>query len=132
MYIILILFFFSLVGIILMIGKKLVLLRRNQLITENNFPIQIPSLQELGQVTRKNSKKYGFVLLVATIRFYVILINFLKRKYIVTKNSIIKHLPHKKAILPERKDSKFLKVISDYKHKIKRIKNKIEEEEKVQ
>ena len=132
MHIIVILFFLSLFGIILMISKKIILLRKNELITENSFSVQIPNLQEIGHLTVKNSRKYGYILLVKSVRSYVLSINFLKKEYIKIKNSTKKYIPHKKFKSIEKKDSKFLKVISDYKHKIKRIKEKIEEEERIQ
>ncbi len=132
MHIIIILFFLSLLGIIVMIGKKIVLLRNNKLTTENNFSIQIPNLQEIGHLTVKNSRKYGYILLVKSVRSYVLSVNFLKNKYLEIKKSTKKYIPNKKLKSIEKKDSKFLKVISDYKHKIKRIKDKIEEEEGIQ
>lgn len=133
MILILILFFVSLAGIILMIGKKLILERA---ILENmaieKTILDIPRLGKIKDISIKRIRKYSFVLLVITIRYYVKSSNFLKKqsKGMVEK---VKTKLIRKNNLSESNEkqevSGFLKMISDYKQKVKRIKKIIKEEE---
>jgi predicted tellurium resistance membrane protein TerC len=132
MAIILILLFLSLSGIIFMIGSKLILLKEGKAVTQENFPIQIPNPHELKHIVNKKSKKYGFIALVISIRLYVIASHFLKVQFkkfgaFLTKkmNKMLagKHPEEPKEV------SAFLQRMSDYKKKVKRIKDKIKEEE---
>ncbi|MFH1608612.1 MAG: hypothetical protein ABH951_01170 [Patescibacteria group bacterium] len=142
MAIILTLFFLSLSGIIYMIGNKLIILQKegNQVIIEKPV-IKIPDLQEFKHLFIKNSRKYGFILLVLIIRFSVISSHFIKRKskeigkILIEK---IKKITTKKRSEGEEKEveqkevSNFLRKMSDYKNKIKKIKDKIKEEEGIE
>ena len=88
------------------------------------------SYEEWKHATIKNIKKYSYVRLVGTIRFYVHALNFIKRQYetlkVKVKNIIAKK---KKNNVVKTEPSKFLKMISDYKHKIRKIRHQINEEE---
>jgi hypothetical protein len=129
MYFILTLFFASLLGIVFMISRKLVVLQDNQVLNKEEFFLKTQFLNEWKYLTAKNLKKHGYAGLVATIRFYVLSINFLKNKYQVIKIKI-KNIRGKKLNTEEKKEvSGFLKMISEYKHKIREIKHKIKEEE---
>ena len=129
MYFILILFFLSLFGIIFMIGRKLVVLQDTQVLNKEEFFLKTQFLNEWKYLTAKNLKKHGYVGLVATIRFYVLSINFLKNKYQAIKIKI-KNIRGKKLNTEEKREvSSFLKMISEYKHKIREIKHQIKEEE---
>lgn len=134
MQLVLILFFVSLAGIALMIGRKLILSKTGVTPTEDNFLFEIPDHQDVKHIAVKNIRKYGYIFLVSTIRLYVRTINYLRRKSgelyniihrIVTWNKFEKSESHKEV-------SKFLKMMSEYKHKISKIKHKIVEEEKNQ
>ena len=135
MSLILILFFVSLSGIIIMIGRKLVLLRNGQSFSEDSgngrVLFEVPYIREIRHVTIKNLKKYGHVSLVMTLRFYIRSNNFLKNKYEETKIRIRKMTKKGPdvSLQIEVEENKFLKMISDYKHKIREIKKKINEEE---
>lgn len=129
MYIILIIFFVSLIGISAMIGKKLILLKKGQIENTEKNLFEIPNLDQIKHVTVKNSKKYGYIILVEIMRFYIRFLKLLKLKYKEIKNVYNKYLPHKEINTQTKEVSKFLKMISDYKYKIKNIKDKIEEEE---
>jgi hypothetical protein len=132
----LILFFVSLAGITILIGKKLVLLKKAQnqniIIEENSF--KMPDIEEVRHVTTKHIRKFGYVALVITIRSYIRSSNFLKKTgkqvYEKAKDRFNKS---KDRFIGDSKDkrevSKFLKMISEYKHKINKIKHKIKEEE---
>ena len=130
----LILFFISLVGIIFMIGKKMIFLKNNQVIIEEGYTFGAPHVDEIKYVTVKKLKEYGYILVVTTIRFSMKSSKFIKNtsevvyrkikdKLLKSKNGIEEEVSDKKEV------SKFLKMVSEYKHKLNRIKHKIKEEE---
>ena len=132
MYFLLTLFLASLIGITIMIGRKLTLIKNGHIIEGYHPHPFIPDMHRIKYLLIKGVKKFLYTLLFVTIRSYFRLSNFIKNKYNETKIKIKEkfdksHLaPH----LPERQEvNKFLKVISDYKHKISEIKHKIKEEE---
>ena len=134
MYIILILFFASLIGIVAMIGRKLLLLQNQQIIIEEKNLIQLPDLREVRYVIIRKTREYGYITLVEIIRFSIRSSKLLKRKYGEAKN-IIKNIkrkynPQKKEESIKKEVSGFLKMISEYKQKVRKIKDKIKEEEK--
>ena len=129
MYLLLILFFGSLVGISFMIGRKFMVMQEGVVVHSSENLIR-DSYEEWKHATIKNIKKYSYVTLVGTIRFYVHAVNFTKRQYetleVKVKNIIQKK---KKNNVVSTEPSKFLKMISDYKHKIRKIRHQINEEE---
>ncbi|OGI79494.1 hypothetical protein A3F19_02135 [Candidatus Nomurabacteria bacterium RIFCSPHIGHO2_12_FULL_37_29] len=132
MSILLILFFTSFFGIIIMIGRKLVLLQNGQTLERKEISFKIPHLEKIKHLTVKNMKKYGHMSLVTTLRFYVRSMNLLKNKYEETKIKIKNFNTRKDSNgngAEKVEVSKFLKMISEYKHKIRAIKQKIHEEE---
>jgi len=129
MYILLILFFGSLVGIAVMIGRKLALLQNGQITGREETIFKVPSLEEWKYLTVKNAKKHGYAGLVATIRMYVLSVNFLKKKLEDLKIKV-KNMRGRKLNEEENREvSGFLKMISEYKQKIRDIKEKVKEEE---
>ena len=125
-----ILFFTSLVCIMIMIGRKLVLIRKGLVLSTEEVLFEVPHLEKIKHLTIKNIKKYEHISLVIILRFYIRLTNSLKYEYGEIKNKI-KNRSKEGHINSEKKEiSKFLKIISDYKHKIRAIKHKIHEEEK--
>src|SRR3989344_4394591 len=110
MSILLILFFISLFGIVLMIGRKLVLLKNGQVLSKGEILFEIPNLEKVRHFTVKNANKY-------------------EKTKIKIKNINIKNHPNGEST-EKVEASKFLKMISDYKYKIRELKNKIHEEEK--
>ena len=92
MYFFLILFFISLFGIILMIGRKLLLLPNNtsNKKIESILTSEFFSLENIKDVTIKNLKKYGFVILVITLRISIKSSHLIKKGYKGTKNKMIK------------------------------------------
>ena len=132
MSILLILFFTSFFGIIIMIGRKLVLLQNGQTLEREEVSFKIPHLEKIKHLTVKNMRKYGHMSLVTTLRFYVRSMNLLKNKYEETKIKIKNFNTRKDSNgngAEKVEVSKFLKMISEYKHKIRAIKQKIHEEE---
>lgn len=131
MYTLLILFFTSLVGIIVMIGRKLVLLQNGEtLVIQEEVLFEFPDFREWRQITTAHIKKYGRVSVVTTLRFYLRSTNLLKNKYAELKNKT-KNIGNKRSDNPLKKAevSKFLKMVSEYKEKIREIKHQIKEEE---
>ena len=133
MSIVLILFFASLLGIAIMIGRKLVLLKNQPQIIEERVLIETPDLQEIRYIFIRKTKEYGYIALVEIIRFSVRSSKLLKRKYKEAKKKI-KHLARKhiahRGETKEKDVSGFLKKVSEYKHKLREIKDKVIEEEK--
>ena len=130
MYLLLISFFLSLIGIIFMVGRKLVLLKNGNITTTEENETEFLNLKELKQVTFQNIRKYEHIVLVTVLRFYIRSLNFLKVAYekIETK---IKNIRRKRQKDSSEKVevSKFLKVVSEYKQRIREIKHRIHEEE---
>lgn len=132
MYLLLILFFGSLLGIIFMIGRKLVMLKNGYVVQREEVVFEVPLLEKAKHITIKNIKKHGYIGLVATIRFYIRSTNFLKNKYqeVRTKIKNMSNRNKNQNLIEDKQEiSKFLKMISEYKHKIREIKHKIKEEE---
>ncbi len=130
-YILLVLFFASLFSIIFMIGKRLVLLKQEKILNlnEEKVAFELPYLKEIKHLTVTNIKKHGYAFLVMIIRFYVRGTNLLKNKYEEIKIKI-KNRSQQNNLNGEKKEiSKFLKIIGDYKNKIREIKHKINKEE---
>lgn len=131
MYFLIILFFGSLSGIVFMVGKKFLMLQGGQTLSRREAFFEAPHLEEWKQTAIKNIKRHGYVGLVATIRTYFRFANFLKNKYQETKNKIKEiHIKRQRNMHPEKKEvSSFLKMVSEYKNKIRKIKERVKEEE---
>jgi hypothetical protein len=129
MYFLLILFFGSLFGITFMIGRKLMVLQEGVVVHHNENLLK-DSYEEWKRSVAKNFKKYSYLGLVATIRFYIHSLNFAKKQYEVVKIKA-KDMIAKKSKNNDKKiePNKFLKMISEYKHKIRKIRHQIKEEE---
>lgn len=128
-YFLLILFFLSLTSIIIMIGRKLVAIKHEQILSHEEVLFEVPYLEKAKHITIKNIKKHGYDILVVAIRSYIRSTNYLKNKYEEIKIKI-KNRNQKNNINGEKKEiSKFLKIVADYKNKIREIKHKIKKEE---
>ncbi len=131
MIFILILFFGSLFSIGYMIGRKLVMLQNGQIhiASFDETSSKTPYLEGLKHVTVKKLKVAGHKSLVETIRFYMKSSHLLKNKYQDVKMKV-KSISKKDTQEAEKKEiSKFLKVMSEYKRKIRKIKEKVKKEE---
>ena len=134
MYFPLILFFGSLFGIIFMIWRKLLMLQNGQILNKEETLLETAYLEELKHLTIKNIKRHGYTGLVTIIRLYIKSSNFIKNKNkqikIKIKDKLSKHSRRLNGDLPKSQEiPKFLKIISEYKQKIREIKHKIREEE---
>ncbi len=129
MIFILILFFASLIAITSMIGWKLFKLQSGQVVRKEEIVLETPVLEEFKKTSIKKIKVLGHKSLVETIRFYFRFVNLLKNKYQEIKMKVknIRLRDHRETEKPEI--SKFLKVVSEYKQKIRKIKDRVKEEE---
>lgn len=127
MYFLLILFFSSLFGITFMIGRKLIMLPNLQISNKEDIVFKTHYIEELKYVTIKNIKKHSYNILVSAIRLYIRSLDFTKRKYKNIKNSFIEKINNNSS--NKKEISKFLKVVSYYKYKIREIKDRVKEEE---
>jgi len=137
MYLPLIFFFLSLAGIVIMVWRELVLVRNGQVIATRHSHPFVPDLQKIKHLTFKNGKKFGYVVVFVTLRFFIKSSNFIKTKSIVlTKeiNNKLKKLRNNASdeIMEKREVSKYLKLISEYQQKIREMKNRIKEEEGIE
>jgi hypothetical protein len=129
---VLILFFGSLVAITFMIGRKLRMIQNGQITVQGSIEeisFKFPAIEEWKQIAAKGIKKYSYSFLVAIIRFYFRSINILKMWYQKIRVRFSR-LSKKSTLVPEKKEtSKFLKIVSSYKRKIRKIKEKVRKEE---
>jgi len=133
MYLPLILFFGSLFGITFMIGRKLLMLQNGQVSYKDSAEtfLKAQYFEELKHSAIKTIKKHRYTGLVTIVRIYIKSSNFIINKYEQVKIKI-KDTYHKRTnheTKEKREIPKFLKIISEYKHKIREIKHKIKEEE---
>ena len=132
MYTLLILFFTSLFCIVVMMWHRLVLIRAGTIVVEENLPHPfVPDIHKVKQLTFKGLRKTADVTILMTLRSYVKLLNLAKVQYnkIQLKiRNMSKENPDGNGLL-KKEANKFLKVISEYKHKISRMKRNIHEEE---
>lgn len=132
----LILFFISLFGIVFLIGRKLVLVQNSNIrdnIILGDFAFEVADLEDVKHITTKKLKKYGYVLLVNTIRVYVKSGITLKKVYTKTSTKIYeinsKYFKKNESYDKIKQASSFLSTIGEYKKKISKIKQEIKREE---
>jgi hypothetical protein len=130
------LFIISFVAITIMFNRKLSLIQNKDvsILEKELSSLEIPYVVEIKYITTKKIKRYSYVALVTIIRLYFRSINLLKVKHTNLKTKLSNW--HKRDIKngSENKEvNKFLRMVSDYKYKIRKIKHNIkkEEEEKI-
>jgi len=122
-----------------MIGRKLVLLNNMEGHNTHNvtetFLSEILDFDKIKNTTIKNLRRVEHVLIWIILRTYLVSKNFVnkKSKEIVEKIKTRLNRNRQNHILEEKKEvSKYIKVISDYRQKIRHIKHKIKEEEGIE
>ncbi len=137
MTIIFILFFASLLGLGIMLGKKLALLRAGTLEVKTAAEPHpfVPDWEKLKELVQKHARRYGYQATVTAVRIYVRSSNLFKAKALELRDKVAKLAEQyggsKNGASSEPKEvNKFLRLISDYKNKVRAIKHKIHEEEK--
>ena len=118
-----------------MIAKKLVVLEK---VHEKNGELPLfetPNLREIKQTIISTAKFLGHKTLLVTLRIYIITINFIKQR----KNNLvqkIKNLLKKKGVVENveinKEPSKFIKVVSDYKRKVRKMTHRIKQAEGIE
>ncbi|KKR01428.1 MAG: hypothetical protein UT98_C0003G0046 [Candidatus Nomurabacteria bacterium GW2011_GWF2_40_31] len=119
----------SLIGIVIMIGRKLEVVENGQMPDNGYKHPFVGDMQNIKEIITVNTKKYGHLTVVTILRFYIRGTNLLKNSYEKIKIKIDNIGKDKHADGEKKEISKFLKIIGDYKHKIREIKHKIKEEE---
>jgi hypothetical protein len=114
-----------------MLGRKVSLMRSGQLVQHERYASELSHLDEWKHISLKNLQKYSYAGLVGTIRIYVRSVNFLKNKKEDLKTKLKERRERKLQAkgVKEVKPNNFLKMISEYKHKVGKIKHQIKEEE---
>ena len=132
MYIIFALFLISLIGIAGMIGRKWMLIQNGYVFEEEPVLSEKEYWEEFKEWAQEGLRRLGFVLLVVTIRIYV-KISTLLHKGFRKGTEKIRTLRGKSSEEIEgeaKSDNKFLKMMKDYKKKVRRIKEKVKKEER--
>ncbi len=119
-----------------MVGRKLALVRNGEIPEPEHAHPFVPDIEKAKHFTYQNIKKYEHLALVWILRIYVRLSSFLKLKYAELKTKIKIRLMKKRTDgvveMSGAEANKFLKIISDYKHRIRHIKHKIKKEEGIE
>ncbi|OGI73908.1 hypothetical protein A3D42_02715 [Candidatus Nomurabacteria bacterium RIFCSPHIGHO2_02_FULL_41_18] len=124
-------FFISLISLTIIFGRKLIAIREQEekIVEQEHAETDIPYMAEIKEIIIRKIKKYGYLGIETIIRIYFRSLNFLKARYEEFKKKIEgKNNVENK--FSDRKTNGFLKMVSDYKHKIRQIKHKVKEEEK--
>src|SRR5258708_2174422 len=133
MYILFILFFTSLLGILLMIGRKLLVLENVGELEKRELPFRMGHMEEMRIIGRDMIKSYGYAVLVLILKLYIKTLNLGRYAYERSKGEIKinvdKWNKKRQDAMGDKRESKFLKMIGEYKEKIREIKHKIIEEE---
>ena len=111
-----------------MINRRLAFIRQQQIMHHEEVPFELPYLKEAKHMTVKGLKKVGHVGLVSVLRLYFQSINFVKyrSKDLVAR---IKNAESENGNGEKKEISKFLKIVGDYKRKVREIKHRIKREE---
>lgn len=136
LYFFFILFFISLAAIIFIVGRRLILIEnanKYHHISEI-FVSDILDFDNLKHSAMKNGRKLGHSFMWMILRAYILSSNFINKKWKVVlekiKSKLHKHRNEDET--QEKEGSKYIKIISEYKQKIKRMKHKIKEEEGIE
>src|SRR3989338_7680670 len=133
MTIFLILFFISLVGVAVMLGRRLMLLRAGAMEVNRELGSLLPDWEKVRELTERHTKRYGYLATVAVIRFYVRSSNVARARSKEIAGKLMNLLNKNKngngqGAVPQE-PNKFLKMDAEYKHKILQLNNKTREEE---
>lgn len=133
-YFILSLFFISIAGLVLMIGRKLYLVRNGEVGGGKHFHFFVFDLIRVRQLAKNGVRRYGYIMLVFILRSNVKISNMVKLQFEKAVLNIENMLTRKSRSSSGENQkpaevSGFLKMVSEYKRKVRRIKNRISTEE---
>lgn len=118
-----------------MISRKLFSNNKNEIEQIERTPLfETHNLQEIKQLIINNSRIFGHKSLLFILRIYIISSNFIKQK----KNLLISKIKaklNKNKIEGEETNtdpSKFIKIVSEYKHKVRKMTHRIKKEEGIE
>ena len=118
-----------------MIGKKLLLTNNSEIGYIEEISIETIDLDKVRNGTVRHAKKYGFLMLVTILRISIRSSHLIKEGYKEARHKtklFINKISSKKSIQKEKEVSSFLRMVSDYKGKIREITDKIKEEEGIE
>lgn len=127
---VIVLFLASLFGIVFMITRKLRLLSTGQAMPEGEH-LQMPRFEDLGKIALVLLRRFGYFLLVESIRVYVRLGAAWRRDWEKLKVRIKAKLETHSATAGLKHKNKFLQMLADYKRRVKHIKEQVREEEDI-
>lgn len=125
------LFLVSLLGIVYMIGRKLVLVRNGQIILRDHEDAFVPDVHKIRNFASMSMRQALYISTFLVLKLYVKTLNLFKKGYDLLKSLILYIIKtsHEKGIVSKRETNKVLKAIADYKKKISIMKNRIHEGE---
>ncbi len=133
MYTFLAIFIISIGGMTVLVGRKLAEIKKRDL----SFQFEIPhplatDIEKVKHIARKKAKRYSYIALFITLRLYIQASNYLKNKSVLLAQKIKEKLLNEEKkfeSLEHREVAKYLKMISEYRQKIRRMKRQIRKEE---
>ena len=132
MYLILSIFFISLVGSITMLLKKVALVRQsgyNERGAEEIYIFPDADPETIKRALKETSRKYGYLMVFNALRTYMIVSKTLRKGAEKTIEKVSSVLYKKTAGTKSKAVSSFLKSVSEYKKRLAHMKQKIREEE---
>ena len=131
----LILFLISAVGIAFMLIKRISLIHEQELLIDHTLPI-VPDIKEVRYIAIRKTKRFSIIVIAVILRSSIRTSLFVKQKSKEFSNKFFKQVDtikhkvyHPKHPENIQKENNFLKAVSDYKSKIKKLKKQIIEEE---
>lgn len=118
-----------------MIGKKLMQVNTGNTVLLEEISIEAIDLDKVKHKTVKHAKKYGLLILVITLRFTVKTSFFFRKGWYIVKEktfTFINKITSKSRETKGREVSSFLQKVSDYKNKIRELRDQIKEEEGIE
>jgi hypothetical protein len=122
-----------------MLGRKMFLLKKAGFPKEpaEKFIVRAVNWDEVKNTISRNLKKYGQIIIFVSLRIYILSVHNLKQHYFRLAEKIKKIIRQNfqradKDPLEKQEVSKFLKVVSEYRQKIKKMKRRIKAEEGIE
>ena len=118
-----------------MLSKRVSLIRERELIIDHTLPI-VPDIKEVRYIAIRKTKRFSIIIIAVILRSSIRTSIFIKQKSKEFSSKFFKQVDtlkhkvyHPKHTEKVQKENNFLKAVSDYKTKIKKLKKQIIEEE---
>jgi hypothetical protein len=119
-----------------MIGRKLALVRNGEVVKIMHPHPFVPELQKIKKITSKGAKKIAYISLFMVLRFFIKSSNFVKTESNILAKKLIDRIQKNNSKSlgggQKKEASKYLKTISEYRQKIKKMKHIIKKEEGIE